>query len=268
MSINKRRVSKIISVFLVSCVLVATATASAFVSKNNSVSSGFVLYENEYKTIKLFSKTELEGITGVQLTSQNAEKMRSALTNADVWLDAGFKQTHAEYIANRFVESKQQAVGIIKKIAKNSKLGLKVIVVNQGSNPHLNIGVEYYDKGGNSTSEEGKSKDPVKQGGDTLSAIKKLEIEIEYSKKDVELEYNYSSLKKCVYENEFTGEKLKQNDAVKLTENILAGLDLQSASKKEIANQVIERLEVNSNYEKFSFEVKFLDGSKVEFELE
>ncbi len=265
------------------------ATLAPVVSEAASV-EGNIVYQDAYKTIKTFSKSDLQTLTGVSLTAGNVNKVYNKLTKAATWVDAGYTKAQASKIAQRVSAYTNQLKGILRGIAANGNKSLKVIYVDKTWNEQINFGTQY--TGGNwdwedeGNNDEGNDNGTIVEPGDDTEdnsgsnnesvkpsagklAVKELEVEIEYKNFDVELQYEVKKNGKveAKYENEFTGEKVKGAKAQSIIEGIFADFNMKSTNKNQIVTHVLGELKLKNNFKKFQYEVEFPNKSEFEFKI-
>ncbi|WP_167630164.1 YusW family protein [Listeria valentina] len=259
------------------------ATLAPVVSEAASV-EGNVIYQDAYKTIKTFSKSDLQTLTGVSLTAGNVDKVYNKLTEAATWADAGYTNAQASKIAQRVSAYTNQLKGILREIAAKDNVSLKVIYLDKTWNEQINFGSEY--TGGNVVDEDNNDNGTIVEPGDDTEdnsgnnnesvkpstgklAVKDLDVEIEYKNFDVELQYEVKKNGKveAEYENEFTGEKVKGAKAQSIIEGIFADFDMNSTNKNQIVTHVLGELKLKNNFKKFQYEVEFPNKSEFEFKI-
>lgn len=244
-----------------------------------AASASTVISETAYEKIVSFTKEDLEKATNEQLDLASINHVYTSLKDTKTWVKLGYNSTDAKRIADRFVQSQYQAIGILTDIAHNEGLSLKVITVNKPYFNTVNIGTvgeitnpetDEPNTEDSGATEESTSESTEESNQGTLSkAVKEIDIEIEYKNKEIELEYDVKSngTVKAKYVNEFTGEKTEGAKAQKTIEALFVGLDAKNSSKTEIKNHVISKLNASQKFKKFDFKVKFADKSKVDFKI-
>lgn len=212
-----------------------------------------VVSSSKYKEVTLLTKEDIKKMTGVDVIYKNITSIYKELKKSSTWKIAGYNDKDATLIASRFSLNYKQTVSVLKKISKNSDLGLKVVLLHKPNYESAYVGAMEIV----SDSEE-----------DDKTGLKELEISIEYKRGSVELEYSIKKdgSIKAEYENEFTKEKLKGLEAQTKIEEILEGLNLSSNSQEAIVTFILDKLELDQNYKKFELEVDFNNGTKYEFE--
>lgn len=247
------------------CVTLVAAPAQAAV----------VVNEGPYETVTLFNKADIESYTGIAFTRANVSKIRVALTQKSAWEQAGYSAAHASLIARRFALSASQATGILTSMTYNDMLHLKVIVVDKPYHTSANIGSQSYYEHEKPvvTPDPGDGQDPgtdpgTEPGEITVGELKQLQIEVQYGKKEIEIQYQVKSGGRinAEYQNELTGEKLSGAAAQRKLQPLLEGIDFRTASHNEIESHVLSFLGQSAGYKSFAFEAEFTDGSEVEFE--
>lgn len=230
-----------------------------------------VVSETQYVKTTLFDHTDIQTVTGVNLlTSSDVETVYTKLKDTASWTALGYSDADAKLIANRFTKSYNQAIGILTKMTKNNTLGLKVITTNKPYYKNASIGTGSIKDNSSSSSSSSSSESSSEANETTLSAqVKELEVEIEYSKKDIDLDYDAKSngTIKAEVDNEVANIELKNAKAQAYIEDIFDGLDIKTADQDTIKNQVLSKLNADSNFKKFKFKAKLKDGSKVEFTI-
>lgn len=224
--------------------------------------TGSIVQEDAYKTIKAFSKTDLEKLTGTPLTIQNVNKAYKRLQQTSTWTAAGYDKAKAQVIANRVSAYNYQLNGILLDIAKHTDKGLKVTYINSSWSPQVNFGTfsshnDNNNDHGNVSPSEG------------ILPVKEFDIEIEYKHHDIEIEYEKkdNGQIKAEFENEFTGQKLKGKAAQQLIEKLFADFDFHSKNKAQIVEYTLTHLQLDPNFKKFEFKEKFPNQSKFEFKI-
>lgn len=229
-----------------------------------------VVTSSKYKVVTLLSQSDIEQITGLELTTKNVYSVYEQLKDEPFWEAAGYSESDAELISDRFEESYNQSISILKKIAKTDNLYLKVVVIHNPKYEKANIGVSKYQSNSEDSKPDTSTPTPTPSPSDDVSksSLKELEISIEYKKGDVELEYKVKSngTIKAEYENEFTGEHLKSEEAKEIIESILEGLDINESNETVIIDHILNKLNLDKKYKEFSFEAEFTDGREIEFE--
>lgn len=232
-----------------SAVLIPAATAQAAITVESS----------DYKTVTLFSIEEIEAYTGETLTSQSIASTYKKLATASTWTSAGYTEKEAKAIALDFTRNQSKARSLLKKLAKNNALYLKIIVLKQAS-VRAAFDIRGYDNSNN------QIPDPSTPT-ETQGTLKELEISIEYKKGDVELSYEIKSngKVKAEYENELTNTELKGSKAQVKIESLLKKLDVKTMTKAQIIQTVLTELNLKNDYKEFEFEAEFTDNAKLEF---
>lgn len=263
------------------------ATFAPVVSEAASV-EGNTIYQDAYKTIKTFSKSDLQTLTGITLTAKNVDSVYNKLTKAATWVDAGYSKAQAAKIAQGVSAYTYQLKGILSGIAASSNKSLKVIYVDKAWNEQINFGTEYtggYGDAENEGNEEGNDNGTiVEPGGDVEDnsnnnetvkpstgklAVKELDVDIEYKNFDVELQYEVkkNGTVEAKYENEFTGVEVKGAKAQRIIEGIFADFNMKSKNKNQIVSHVLGELKLKNNFKKFKYEVEFPNKSEFEFKI-
>lgn len=226
-----------------------------------------VVSSTKYKEVTLLTKSDIKQITGFELTSKNITSIYNELKSESAWEMVGYSERDAELIANRFTKSYKQSIGILKKLAKISKLNLKVVIIDKPNYQNANIGVS-----NNDTKLElptiTPTVTPTPSTEVVKSSLKELEISIDYKNGDIELEYevDIDGTIEAEYQNDFTGEELQGKDAKAIIENILSGLDIKNSNQATIVNHILSKLNVEKGYKQFQFKAEFYDGKEIEFE--
>ncbi|WP_439444016.1 YusW family protein [Listeria aquatica] len=263
------------------------ATLAPVVSEAASV-EGNTIYQDAYKTIKTFSKSDLQTLTGITLTAKNVDSVYNKLTKAATWVDAGYSKAQAAKIAQGVSAYTYQLKGILSGIAASSNKSLKVIYVDKAWNEQINFGTEYtggYGDAENEGNEEGNDNGTiVEPDGDVEDnsnnnetvkpstgklAVKELDVDIEYKNFDVELQYEVkkNGTVEAKYENEFTGVEVKGAKAQRIIEGIFADFNMKSKNKNQIVSHVLGELKLKNNFKKFKYEVEFPNKSEFEFKI-
>ncbi|EUJ33487.1 hypothetical protein MFLO_03053 [Listeria floridensis FSL S10-1187] len=243
---------------------------------------GSIVYQDAYKTIKEFNKVDLEQLTGIKLTAANVDKVYNKLTQTGTWVKAGYAKAKAQEIAQRVSAYTYQLKGILSDIAYSSNKGLKVTYVSNAWTTQVNFGSYGYGSSNNEGNENGGTvtPDPGEEVGNGnegevvapstgVLAVKDLEIEIEYKKGDVEIDYQVKKDGKveAKYENELTGEKLKGAKAQVAIENLFAGFNMQSKNQNQIVKHVLNKLNLKNDFKEFKYEVEFPNKAEFEFKI-
>ena len=207
----------------------------------------------KYKEVTMITKEGIQKMVGVDVTYKNVSSIYKVFKQSSTWEKAGYNENDAKLIVSRITANYKQTVGILKKIAKNNELGLKVVLIHKPNYQSAYIGVI-------KTSSESDVNN---------TALKELEITAKYKGGSVELEYSIKEdgSVKAEYENDFTKEELKGKVAQAKVEAILEGLNISEKNQEAIVTYILEKLELDKNYKKFEFEAKFNNGTKYEFQL-
>lgn len=223
---------------------------------------GTVAYQDNYKTIKDFNKTDLQKLTNVKVSVANVNTIYNVLKSQKTWVKAGFSSAEARQIANKTASYTKQIKGILTGIAKNKDTSLRVVYIATPYKTQVNFGTV----GSNNNTDDTNVTPPPVQA---KLAVQKLEVKIEYKKKDIEFKYEVKSngSVKAKIENEFKGTKVEGIAAQKQIEAIFANFDISKKSQSQIVNQVISKLNLGKNYKEFEFEAKFNNKTKIEFEI-
>ncbi len=231
--------------------------------------SPIVISSTKYKEVTLLSKSGIEQITGFPLTSKNISSIYKELKKDDTWKAAGYSEDDAKLIANRFAKSYKQSIGILKKLAKVSNLGLKVVIIDKPNYKKASIGVTK-DITNSDKPTTAPTTTPTTTPGEEVTKLnlKELEISIEYKKGEIELEYEVKldGTVQAEYKNDFTGENLKNEDAKVKIESLLNGLDIKESSQTTIVEHILNKLDIEKEYKEFQFEAEFYNGKKIQFE--
>ncbi|MBC1419936.1 YusW family protein [Listeria fleischmannii] len=246
---------------------IGVATLAPTVSEA-ATTTGDIVYQDAYKKIVEFSKADVEKVTGVKLTTANVTKAYNQLKLATTWEKAGYTKAQAKVIATNagYVSYANQLKGILTSIAKNQTVGLKVIYISNAWTTQVNFGT--YSNGSVTPTPTPTPGDDTVVSSAALK-IKDLEVEIEYKKQDVEIDYEVKSNGRveAEFKNEFTGQKLKGKDAQVAIEKIFNGFDFQNKNKTQIINHVTSKLNLGKDFKKFEYEVKHTNGAKIEFKV-
>lgn len=212
-----------------------------------------IVSSTKYKEVTMITKEDIQKMVGVDVTYKNVSSIYKVFKQSSTWEKAGYNENDAKLIVSRITANYKQTVGILKKIAKNNELGLKVVLIHKPNYQSAYIGVI-------KTSSESDVNN---------TALKELEITAKYKGGSVELEYSIKEdgSVKAEYENDFTKEELKGKVAQAKVEAILEGLNISEKNQEAIVTYILEKLELDKNYKKFEFEAKFNNGSKYEFQL-
>lgn len=212
-----------------------------------------IVSSTKYKEVTMITKEDIQKMVGVDVTYKNVSSIYKVFKQSSTWEKAGYNENDAKLIVSRITANYKQTVGILKKIAKNNELGLKVVLIHKPNYQSAYIGVI-------KTSSEPDVNN---------TALKELEITAKYKGGSVELEYSIKEdgSVKAEYENDFTKEVLKGKVAQAKVEAILEGLNINEKNQEAIVTYILEKLELDKDYKKFEFEAKFNNGSKYEFQL-
>lgn len=212
-----------------------------------------IVSSTKYKEVTMITKEDIQKMVGVDVTYKNVSSIYKVFKQSSTWEKAGYNENDAKLIVSRITANYKQTVGILKKIAKNNELGLKVVLIHKPNYQSAYIGVI-------KTSSESDVNN---------TALKELEITAKYKGGSVELEYSIKEdgSVKAEYENDFTKEELKGKVAQAKVEAILEGLNISEKNQEAIVTYILEKLELDKNYKKFEFEAKFNNGTKYEFQL-
>ncbi len=212
-----------------------------------------IVSSTKYKEVTMITKEGIQKMVGVDVTYKNVSSIYKVFKQSSTWEKAGYNENDAKLIVSRITANYKQTVGILKKIAKNNELGLKVVLIHKPNYQSAYIGVI-------KTSSESDVNN---------TALKELEITAKYKGGSVELEYSIKEdgSVKAEYENDFTKEELKGKVAQAKVEAILEGLNISEKNQEAIVTYILEKLELDKNYKKFEFEAKFNNGTKYEFQL-
>jgi hypothetical protein len=235
-----------------------------------SASAQTIISETAYEKIISFTTKDLDEATSIQLAQGTINKAYDSLSQAATWRTLGYSETDAKRVADRFVQSRYQAIGILTDMVNNAGVSLKVVTINKPYYSTVNIGTigEAVNSG-----TENSSTEESNQGNNNQSIlskqVKEIDVEVEYKHKEIELEYDVKSngSVKAEFENEFTGVKQKGTAAQQTIEQLFADLDVKNSSKTQIKDHILSKLGAAQNFKKFDFKVKFADGSKVDFKI-
>lgn len=239
--------------------LLAAMSLSAALIPAVTVQAAITVESSDYKTVTLFSIEEIEAYTGEALTSQSIASTYKKLATANTWTSAGYTEKEAKAIALDFTRNQSKAESLLKKLAKNNALYLKIIVLKQAS-VGAAFDIQGYDNSNNQTPDPSTPTE-------TQGTLKELEISIEYKKGDVELSYEIKSngKVKAEYENELTNTELSGSKAQAKIEGLLEKLDVKTMTKAQIIQTVLTELNLKNDYKEFEFEAEFTDNAKLEF---
>ena len=243
-------------------------------STNESTSkvTPIVVSSTKYKEVTLLTKEDIKELTGFEVTSKNVFSIYKQLKKSSTWKAAGYSESDAELIASRFKNSYNQSIGILKKLAKNSKLNLKVVVIEKPNYQSASIGVSGYNSDKENTKPSEDKEGNTNTGATTTpeaKTLKELEVNINYKNGSIELEYSVKSdgSIKAEYQNDFTKEDLKGNAAQEKIEEILQGLDMKENNQEMNESHILSKLNLEKGYKQFQFEASYNDGKEIEFEL-
>ena len=249
------------------------STGATTLASSPDVCAATVISENQYEKIMSFTKADLTAVTGIVLepTEASIQRMYDSLKKERVWLALGYSSTEAQRITKRMAQSTYQAIGILTSMANNQNIQLKVVVINKPNYSTINIGtIGSVDKP-TVPKDEPEKEDTNKPGDSALrTLVKEIEIEIEYKKEKIKLDYEVKSNGKIKAEvkNERTGLKLQDAKAQTYVETLFVGLDAKTSSQEEIKTHIMEQLHANQKgLKKFAFKVKYADKTKVDFKI-
>ncbi|EMF0511218.1 hypothetical protein H5O69_001936 [Enterococcus hirae] len=248
------------------------STGATTLASSPDVCAATVISENQYEKVMSFTKADLTAVTGIVLepTEASIQRMYDSLKNERVWLALGYSSTEAQRITKRMAQSTYQAIGILTSMANNQNIQLKVVVINKPNYSTINIGtIGSVDKPTVPKDEPEKEENTNVPGDSALRALVK-EIEIEYQKEKIKLDYEVKSNGKIKAEvkNEQTGLKLQDAKAQTYVETLFVGLDAKTSSQEEIKTYIMEQLHANQKgLKKFAFKVKYADKTKVDFKI-
>lgn len=207
---------------------------------------------------KVLTKSEIEKVTKKKLTVDTVEDIQKELTKSGIWETLGYPKSVAERIANRFAESEQQALSILREIATENDESLKVIVLAES----VNIGT--------TDDEEIETVQSENITKTALGTIKELDVEFNYGRKELEFDWEVEDNNQidANYENDLTNEHLTGKEAAAFVEKIVAGIDFQKSSKEEVYEAISKKLNLSDkDLNSFKYEVSFTDQSKIENKL-
>lgn len=260
----KKRIKKIAT----SLVFVLSIGGLVIGVKDTNVSAKTVVSQSAKQTIITFTNDDLEKATGVKLTTENVHKMYILLSDIDSWKSLDYSDTQAKKISKRVSASKKQTQGILKDMVTNPYIEFKVVYISNGWFERVNIGSEK----GTTQSLEGTTPEvnhPVINGLD--SNIQEIKIDIEYrqDKKDIELDVDIKDdgRVKAEFENEGTRTKIKGTQAEKIAVNVFKEINVKTMTKDEIKHHVLTKLDADTNTKEFEFNVKYFDGTSIEFKI-
>lgn len=205
--------------------------------------------------LQLFTKKQLEEVTGINLTVDNLTNFRQGLAKPAVWQMLGYSQGEAEQVGERFASSQNQAEGILREMATDEGEQLKVIIVAN----HVNIGAT-----------DDLSKEHHVAPHDALTPYKEIDIEFELGLQEITLSWELEKNQQveASFENEGTGERLTGEKAQDRIAQALAGVDFESGNKETIFTQISQQLEVPvESVTSFEYDITKSNGQKTEGEL-
>jgi hypothetical protein len=263
-----------LSISLCAASLGAVATAA---------NAATVVESNYAKTVTLFNKADLLEYTGLSLTATNVTEVYNKLTKASAWEAAGYSTSEASVIARNFSLSYSKSINLLRKMTYQNDLHLKVILITKGY-VKAEFGLQSYYVPElpevPETSEDPEipetpevpetSETPEKPEVPETSDLKKLEVEVKYTTgQQVELQYEVKAngTIKAQYQDKSTRTQLQGSAAQTKIEGIIAGLNLKTASQKEITAHILNKLGNGSNYKQFQFQGQFNDSTQVKFKL-
>lgn len=269
------KTKKITNLILASTMVLSIGASTMAGTKE--VSAATVISESTYKTITAFSTEDLTKATGISLTTANVQKMYNKLKQAATWEKLGYKADQAKKISQRVTISSNQTQGILKNLVNTLGMQLKVVLVQKANYEGVNLGSVMV----NSSTPEVQVPEtetpevevPETEGQVTGldGRIKEIDIELEYKAKnqdiDLELDVKNDGKIKAEYENEATKQKVEGDVAKAVAINIFNGIEVKNMTEAQISNHVTNKLGANKNFKKFSFKVKYFDGSKVDFKI-
>lgn len=236
-----------------------------------SASAATIEFENNYKSVISHSLKELKEYTG----KKNTKGLMNKLATPASWKAAGYKAAEAKVIAADFANQSYKVEALLTKMENNKDLHFKVILLKTGY-VKAEFGLESYGNSGSEnpdielpgTSEPGEETPGIELPSVT-TGIKKLEIELDYKKGDVELQYqvNSNGTVKAQYQNKIDRVQLQGAQAEAKLNEVLAGIDFKTASQSEIVKHVLAKLNLGSDYKQFQFQGQFTDSTKVKFQL-
>lgn len=254
-------------------------------ASNNQVQAATVISESAFSKTMSFNREDLKTVSGIDFnTSKDVATVYSALKNPTSWETLGYTSEDATLVANRFAYSYYQALGILTDLANNPSLELKVVTTNTPGNRNVSIGTIGEAATEESTAKETETEKPITEESvteestteeDTVqtsalsSTVRKLSVDIEYKKQNIELKFQVKSdgRIKAEFDNEFTGVELKDTEAQQVIETLFEGLDIQNSDQDSLKNQIITRLNASNDFKKFKFKAELQNGTKVEFKL-
>ncbi|MFS7255682.1 hypothetical protein CKN63_03005 [Carnobacterium divergens] len=234
---------------------------------------GTVIESNAYKSITLFTKAEIKELTGLELTTKNAAAIQKALTDAKVWEKAGYEASEATLIANRVKLNASQSLALLQKVANVANLDFKVIVIKNNF-PKAELGVQSHGSAPEVEAPETEKPGDSSNAGEEESAeqtsdIRQLQIELDYKKGDIQLQYqvNSNGTIKAQYKNGLTKENFQGAKAEEKVKAVLTGIDLNSANQSDIEKHVVKKLNAGSDYKQFQLQAQFTDNTKVKIKI-
>ncbi|MFD1902195.1 YusW family protein [Enterococcus termitis] len=269
-----------LSISLCAASLGAVATAA---------NAATVVESNYAKTVTLFNKADLLEYTGLSLTATNVTEVYNKLTKASAWEAAGYSTSEANVIARNFSLSYSKSINLLRKMTYQNDLHLKVILITKGY-VKAEFGLQTYyvpelpevpetseDPEIPETPEvpETPEKPEVPETPEVsetpeTSDLKKLEVEVKYTTgQQIELQYEVKAngTIKAQYQDKSNRIQLQGSAAQTKIEGIIAGLNLKTASQKEITAHILNKLGNGSNYKQFQFQGQFNDSTQVKFKL-
>lgn len=107
------------------------------------------------------------------------------------------------------------------------------------------------------------------ESAEQTSDIRQLQIELDYKKGDIQLQYqvNSNGTIKAQYKNGLTKENFQGAKAEEKVKAVLTGIDLNSASQSDIEKHVVKKLNAGSDYKQFQLQAQFTDNTKVKIKI-
>lgn len=240
--------------------LVTALSLSAAFIPATTAQAAITLESSAYKSVTLFSISELETFTGETLTDQSITSFYKKLTTASTWEAAEYATKEAKAIALDFTRNSSKAERLLKKLVNNNELYMKIIVLKQHS---VSAAFDIQGYGDNNNNQIPDPSTP----SETQGTLKELDISIEYKQGDVELSYEIKSngKVKAEYENELTNTELSGTNAQVKIEALLQNIDFQKMNNTQIIQAVLKELNLKENYKEFEFEAEFTDKTTIEF---
>lgn len=253
--------------------LVLSVGAMSTLAVSPKANAETVLESNQYKSVTLFSKAEIKTLTGLDVTVKNAPAIQKALSEVAVWEEAGYETSEATLIANRVKLNASQSLALLQKVANVANLDFKVIVIKNNF-PKAELGVQSHGSAPEVEAPETEKPGDSSNAGEEESAeqtsdIRQLQIELDYKKGDIQLQYqvNSNGTIKAQYKNGLTKENFQGAKAEEKVKAVLTGIDLNSANQSDIEKHVVKKLNAGSDYKQFQLQAQFTDNTKVKIKI-